>query len=263
MRLRALARPSVALALRERACDATIRKAYKWDLRSPPIRGIPKWRKTFGMATPGQLVQVMTDTLGVSKATVTQYDRVLAEKGLRSRGGRGTSAAKITSCDAANLLIALAASPILGLSAKDAAANCEAYASLPVLGDVNATRKNFAKFGLPTLAGLPKWHSFGETLSDLIDAAARGEVFKLPGGKPYSRNTLFEVRFSGPSPRRAEILVDGTKDFGLSAKLTYLKIVTKTESQRKLLTKTSWKSPDLHRISTVSFRTIQSLGSLV
>lgn len=214
------------------------------------------------MATPGQLVQVMADTLGISKATVTQYDRMLAEKGLRSSGGRGTSAARITSRDAANLLIALAASPILGLSAKNAAANCEAYASLPVLGGDLSTRKNFAKFGLPTLADLPKWHSFGEALSALIDAAARGEVFKLPGGKPHSLKRLFEVRFMGPSPRRAEILVDGTKDFGLSAKLAYVKIVTITESQRKLLTKTSWKKPDLHRIITVSFRTIQSLGAL-
>ena len=60
------------------------------------------------MATPGQLVQVMADILGIPKATVTQYDRVLAEKGLRSKGGRGTSAARVTSRDAANLLIALA-----------------------------------------------------------------------------------------------------------------------------------------------------------
>ena len=214
------------------------------------------------MATPGQLVQVMADTLGISKATVTQYDRVLAEKGLRSMGGRGTSAARITSRDAANLLIALAASPILGLSAKDAAANCEAYASLPVLGDVNATRKNFAKFGLQTLADLPKWHSFGEALSALIDAAARGEVFKLPGGKPHSLNTLFELRFIGP-PRRVEIFVDGTKDFGLSAKLTYLRLLTK-KSRKKLQTKTeSRQIADLRRISTLSFRTIESLASLI
>lgn len=215
------------------------------------------------MATPGQLVQVMADSLGISKATVTQYDRVLAEKGLRSTGGRGTSAAKINSRDAANLLIALAASPMLGLSAKDAAANCEAYASLPVLGLDLAPRKNFAKFGLPTLADLPKRHSFGGALSALIDAAARGEVFKRPGGKLHSLNTLFEVRVIGPTPR-AEILAYGAKDFGLSAKLTYLKILRKTESQKSLLTKTeSWKNPDLHRISTVSFRTIQILGSLI
>ena len=32
------------------------------------------------MATPGQLVKAMADTLGISKATVTQYDRVLARR---------------------------------------------------------------------------------------------------------------------------------------------------------------------------------------
>ena len=72
------------------------------------------------MATPGQLVQVMSDVLGISKATVIPYDRVLSENGLRSKGGRGTSAAQVNSRDAANLLMALAASPIFGLSVKDA-----------------------------------------------------------------------------------------------------------------------------------------------
>jgi hypothetical protein len=141
-------------------------------------------------------------------------------------------------------------------------ANCEAYASLRSLKLLKGA-EDFAKFGLPTLADLPKGHSFGEALSALIDAAARGEVFKVPGGKPNSLNTFFEVRFIGPSPR-AEILVDGTKDFGLSAKLSYLKILTKAGSQKKLPTKTdSRNSPDLRRTNTVSFRTIQTLGSLI
>jgi hypothetical protein len=42
------------------------------------------------MATPGQLV-----------------DRVLAESGLRTTGGRGLSAAQVTAADAANLLLAI------------------------------------------------------------------------------------------------------------------------------------------------------------
>jgi hypothetical protein len=211
------------------------------------------------MATPGRLAQVMADTLGISKATVTQYDRVLAENGLRSRSGRGTSAAKITSRDAANLLIALAASPILGLSAKDAAANCEAYGSLRrrliVSGGIVYGLKaaeNFAKFGLPTLANLPKGHSFGEALSALIGAAGKGEAFKLPGGKRYLLSRL-EVRFIGPRPMAEILVVDGTKDVGLLARLWYSS-PTKPDSR---------KIPDLRRISSVGFRTIQSLGSLI
>ena len=201
------------------------------------------------MATPGQLVQVMADLLGIPKATVTQYDRVLAEEGLRSTGGRGTSAAKVNSRDAANLLIALAVSPIMGSSAKDAVANCEAYASLRSLKLLNGA-EDFAEFGLPTLAGLPKGHSFGEALSALMDAAGNGEVFKLPGGKRHLPLTSFEIRFSGPHPR-AEIIVDRSQDFGLVAKLIYCK-------SRKIR-----KFPDLRRISTVGFRTILSLGSLI
>ena len=66
-------------------------------------------RRRVEMATPGQLVQAMATALGISVATVTQYDRQLAENGLRSKGGRGVSAAAVTARDAANLLIAIAA----------------------------------------------------------------------------------------------------------------------------------------------------------
>ena len=59
------------------------------------------------MATPGQMVQTMADVLGIPAATVSQYDRQLAEAGLRTTGGRGPSAAKVGATDAANLLIAI------------------------------------------------------------------------------------------------------------------------------------------------------------
>src|SRR6516225_8593497 len=113
------------------------------------------------MATPGQLVQEMADVLGMSKATVTQYDRMLAENGLRSKSGRGKSAAKVTARDAAYLLITLATSR----SATDAVRNCKAYASLRDDVFSGESPENFAMFGLPTLARLPENHSFGDALS--------------------------------------------------------------------------------------------------
>ena len=137
----------------------------------------------------------------------------------------------------------------MGSSAIDAVTNCEAYASLRNLKLLKGT-EDFAEFGLPTLADLPKGHSFGEALSALIDAAGNGEIFKLPGGKPYSLQRSLEIRFSGPDPQ-AEILVDRSKDFGLVAKLMYFK----STRIRKF--------PDLRRTSTVGFRTIRSLGSLI
>lgn len=212
------------------------------------------------MATPGQLVQVMADVLGISKATVIQYDRVLAENGLRSKSGRGPSAAKVTSRDAANLLIALAASPLFGMSAKDAVRNCAAYGSLRK-GEI-AWSETFAKFGLPTLANLPQKHTFVDALSGLIDAAGRGEIFKQPeGGKRYSLSTFFEVRFIGPGPS-AEILADGSKEFGLMARLIYVDARQAKRSRPATLADLR-KTPDLRQISSISFKTIRALGVLV
>ena len=59
------------------------------------------------MATPGQLVRTMASVLGIPEPTITQYDRNLAEAGLRQIRGRGTSAAEVSAEDAANLLVAI------------------------------------------------------------------------------------------------------------------------------------------------------------
>src|SRR5258707_15474353 len=84
--------------------------------------------KGFGMATPGQLVECVAAALNVPRATVVLYDRILAENGLRSKGGRGRSAAKVTVEDAANLLIAIAGTPTSGIGS--AAATVKQFASL-------------------------------------------------------------------------------------------------------------------------------------
>jgi hypothetical protein len=236
-------------------------------LAPTPICVLREWQEKQPMATPGQLVQIMADVLGISKATVTQYDRVLAENGLRSKGGRGTSAAKVTPRDAANLLIALAVSPIFGLSAKDAVRNCETYSSLRHREIWKALNwpKNFAKFGLPTLADLPEKHSFGDALSALIDAAGKKEVFKLPDSaqKRYPLSTCFEIRFIGPGPF-AEILADGTAEFGLMARLGYSDVRRSKRPRSHPLAKSDWqKTPDLRQISSVSFRTVHALGALI
>jgi hypothetical protein len=213
------------------------------------------------MATPGQLVQVTADVLGISRATVTVYDRVLAEHGLRSKRGRGTSAAKVTSRDAANLLIALAASPLFGLSAKDAVRNCEVFGSLRRMEI--GWPETFTNFGLPTLANLPPKQNFVDALSALIDAAGRGEIFKMPdgGGKRIPLSTFFEVRFIGPGPT-AEFIADGTTEFGLMARLIYVD-PRQAKRARRRTPADFGKIPDLRQISSVGFKTIQTLGSLV
>jgi hypothetical protein len=73
------------------------------------------------MATPGQLVETTAAILGIPQPTIALYDRVLSEHGLRSKGGRGRSAAKVNARDAAHLLLAVIGSSMSGASTKDAA----------------------------------------------------------------------------------------------------------------------------------------------
>src|SRR6516165_1680764 len=112
------------------------------------------------MATPGQLVQAVAQALGIPVETVTNYDRVLSENGMRSKSGRGRGAAKVTAGDAANLLIAIMGSPIAGASVKEAANTCRKYGSLTVT-KVSGT-SDFGSLGLPTLDQLPNKHTLHE-----------------------------------------------------------------------------------------------------
>jgi hypothetical protein len=219
------------------------------------------------MATPGQLVQTMAAVLGISPATVAQYDRVLSEHGLRSKGGRGRSAAKVSSRDAANLLIAVLASPVSGLSMKDAVRACKVYASLPSLRKASWP-ENFTQFELPTLAELPKNHSLGDALSELIDAAANGEQFKIPpqylfkfqapgpnGEASLVGGAYFQVAFDGPRPWAqilAEVTSKNARNASNMARLVYFDEANRGKRRGDLI----------HR-ATIHFKTIRALGALM
>jgi hypothetical protein len=211
------------------------------------------------MATPRQLVEAMALSLDIPVATVIQYDRQLAENGLRSKSGRGTSAAAVTARDAANLLIAVAASPLAGPTVKEAVRTCEAYGSLKALQRASWVAK-FPKFGLPALASLPVAHSLREALSVLIDGVGKGEIFQLPHMSGRARDSGFLVRFDGPEPW-AEIFAydpveeatsQTAKEISQSARIVY------TSGIRKK----GW-GPDLIQTRRISFATIRALGSLI
>jgi len=181
------------------------------------------------MVTPGQLVKAMADALGISAATVTQYDRVLAENGLRSKGGRGLSAARVTTADAANLLIAIMGSPVSGAAIKDAARTCKVYGALPnyetsstreklrllgakkygarrrelrLLGAKKhaARQQKLRLLGAKKLAALPMNHSFCNGLIALIEEAMAGTMY--PPKDDFSAapsDTIVELE--SPRPR--------------------------------------------------------------
>jgi hypothetical protein len=160
------------------------------------------------MATPGQLVEAMATALGIPSPTVTQYDRVLAENGLRTTGGRGLSAARVTAADSANLLLAIMGAPISGAAIGDAALICKLYGTLVQVPAEKQIR--FTSYWLRKLASLPTGHSLREALVALIEGAIRDPQQRRPtdsselprdpiyGMAPY---TYLRIRLDGPQPR--------------------------------------------------------------
>jgi hypothetical protein len=213
------------------------------------------------MATPGQLVQTTATVLGLPVATVTQYDRQLAESGLRSKGGRGTSAATVTARDAANLLIAIVAAPLAGPTVKEAVQTCEIYGSLKEVRGPSWTDR-LPKFGLRTLASLPHGHSLREALSILIDGVGKGEIFQVPDREgPLTADFCFGIRFGGPAPW-AEILADGSVGEGKTAQMARLVYNTRSTSKHPRGPRTAPRG-DLHQSRSITFATVRALGSLI
>src|SRR5438105_5022742 len=111
--------------------------------------------------------------LGIPEATVVQHDRNLATAGLRTKAGRGRSAAQVTSHDAANLLIAIGGAPISGASVKESRRTCERYRLLRAYGKSGSFSRLRSR--LPTLVRLPDKHSFGDAIATLINSIAAGK----------------------------------------------------------------------------------------
>jgi hypothetical protein len=129
------------------------------------------------MATPAQLMETISIATGVPLATVVDIDRKLAKVGLRNKGGRGFSAARMTPKDAAHLLIAMLAAP----QSNEAALAVERYADTSV--DKKRSDEGLYSIGdLGDLAGLPARHGFITGLSGVIASAVAGALFRLQRG---------------------------------------------------------------------------------
>jgi hypothetical protein len=208
------------------------------------------------MATPGDLIRAMASVLGISEGTAFQFDRQLAEAGLRTKGGRGRSAAQVTAQDAANLLIAIAAAPIAGPAVKDAARTCETYGSLPLLSSFQQQAEAFANCGLPSLSKLPAKHTFRFATAALISAAAKGEAFGVPDqGTVFDCDLMFAIEFDGPAPR-AEITGDGS--MGEHDPQEYGRLIYGRKSVLKRR-----EPADMWQKRIVTFKTIRQLAALL
>lgn len=156
------------------------------------------------MATPGQLVSVYAELLGMAPVTVTAFDHALRDAGLRSKSGRGSGAAKVNARDAATLLVAILASPEI----KSSALTVRAYASTHALWEA-AGIADYRQTGLCRLTALPVRHSFVDLCEALVLQACDhledetipfADLVQVTG---YSTGTLGEVRLAGLANRRA------------------------------------------------------------
>src|ERR1700730_14250528 len=188
------------------------------------------------MATPRQLVEATAEILGVSVATVVVHDRNLATAPtpLRTVAGRGRAAAKVTAGDAANLLIAVAASE----SVKDSAKTVFAYRDLSGENAVNS--------GIHRFDELPANHTFGQALGALIEAAATEEI-------TLSRKLNLKVTFFGPRAKaKIEWEITGKGSWAV------YEPPSKWPAKTKLI-----PVGDLVRMTTVTENTIIRLGAAV
>lgn len=141
------------------------------------------------MATPGELVKVIAAATGEDEVSVTQFDRDLMAAGLRSKSGRGRSAAKVTPQDAARLFTALLGSHRI----KDGVETVQRYMQTQEhrahwaqhwpadkqggMGPENV----WEKYGIPQLTALPPDHNFVDALTVLITLASEGILIKELG----------------------------------------------------------------------------------
>lgn len=192
----------------------------------------------------------MGNVLGISKATVVQYDRMLSEHGLRSKRGRGTSAAKVTPEDAANLLIALAASASSGAAPKDAVSVCKKFGSF-VAVPLDDWQASCSKLGLSLLADLAPEHTLRKALAALTSSAAKGELSQ-------SSDVQVWVQFLAPEPA-AHILCSSDK-LGVEAHQHYVDV---NPAAARRIARRGRLRGDLVTMSTIGLPTLRTLGALV
>lgn len=119
--------------------------------------------------TPNQLVKTVAACTGLSEQTVVQHDRNLVVAGLRTKSGRGRSAARVTHLDAARLTVACLGS----LRVKDSVDTVLSHEATAM----NLGRSEFAqKRAIPGIPQPPRNHNFVEMVAAIIQGADSDEM---------------------------------------------------------------------------------------
>jgi len=179
--------------------------------------------ESLAMATPGELVHVLAEALGVPEATLVVHDRNLLGAGLRSKKGRGRGAPDVTARDIAHLLTAMLASA----QVKDSVQSVERYSDTRPYAPRSSERL-FTQTGIDELAVLPAGHSFVDALEALFVAASTGSLAKWLTARAAKLKTdkisvapAIKVAALNPGTS-AEIRIAGLRK-GIAASVTYMR----------------------------------------
>jgi len=154
----------------------------------------------------------VAEALGEAEPTVIQHDRNLFAAGLRTKGGRGSSAAKTTLRDAAHLTIAVMGTQFV----RDSVEVVKGFGATKVWKE-SQNERGWAGYCVPELAGLPDEHTLIDAVEALFLSITTGSLHESlrrasgPGGAPDIPNVRLAVQMplrlgdlsigSGPASR--------------------------------------------------------------
>ncbi|WP_139024912.1 hypothetical protein [Bradyrhizobium sp. STM 3843] len=157
------------------------------------------------MTAPSNIIDAVSDLLGVARATVALQDRMLVTSGHRSITGRGR-AARGSPESAAALLLAVAATPLSGPGVKETAVHYERYARLAAIAESG----DWAAWPLKHLGSLPAGHSLHEAIAAIIVALGEGvtqasDLFldAAPDADGVTTDLRIDVELEAPWPHAA------------------------------------------------------------
>lgn len=213
------------------------------------------------MVSPGLMVRAVAEVLGLPPATVEWHDRILLEADLRTRGGRGSGAARLTPRDAANLITSILA----GSMPKDAAESVNLYAATRP-NKRQSSKKAFALAGLSELACLKAEHSFVDALEALFISGVNGDLAgwitkHSAGRKAMKPLPMIDVAASSPGAV-GDIRIAGIIE-GVTAQVRYMTPGPWTEPNRLASGNPHPAGPDLAQSRSITACTIVHIADLL
>ncbi|WP_234050738.1 MULTISPECIES: hypothetical protein [unclassified Xanthobacter] len=131
----------------------------------------------------GQLVKAIAEATGVPEATVAVYTRVLRESGLITSGARGVNAPKMTTLDAARVLLAM----IITDKPSRAAEAVSDFGSLRSSQFTPHQSGKWENFNFRKARKLPEDHTFEQAICTLID------IYAFDNSKSYFQSACPKI----------------------------------------------------------------------